>query len=244
MKKTKVCRKSISMLLALTMIFSVFSVFSIINVSAATDRVSMYSAGVYFSKYGITTRNIYVKTNDNASNQQVYVHYNYLDGEDWRDAQADYVTTLSDGSKIWMATISSYNTKYAIKYVADGVTYWDNNNGNDYSHEDIGTAPVTVRRDMYQYGSTYTVNALLQNYACQKNVVVRYTENNWATYKDVPMSYVSQNGNNTELWRVNLSLSGNPTANFKYCVYYQVNGQTYWANNFGQNYDYSYHINK
>lgn len=244
MRKTKTYKRSISMLLAIAMLFSIFSVLSIFNVSAATDRVSMYSTGVYFSKYGMTTRDIYIQTKDNASNQQVYVHYNYLDGQEWQDEQATYLTTLSDGSKIWQARVSSYNFKYAIKYVADGVTYWDNNNGNDYTREEIGVAPVTVRRDGYQSLDDYTVNALVQNYAYQKNVVVRYTEDDWATYTDVPMSYVSSNGNNTELWTVDLSLNSSDAKGFEYCVYYQVNGQTYWANNFGQNYDWSYHVNQ
>lgn len=244
MRKTKTYKRSISMLLAITMLFSIFSVLSIFNVSAATDRVSMYSTGVYFSKYGFSIREIYVQTKDNASDQQVYIHYNYMDGEEWKDEQAEYVTTLSDGSKIWKASVLSYNLKYAIKYIADGQEIWDNNNGNDYTNEEIGVAPVTVRRDGYQYGDTYTVNVLLQNYAYQKNVVVRYTEDDWATYTDVPMSYVSSKGNNTELWTVDLSLNSSDAEGFEYCVYYQVNGQTYWANNFGQNYDSSYHINK
>lgn len=239
---TKTFKKSISIFLAITMLFSILSAFSVFNVSAATDRVSMYSTGITFAKYGYTIREIYVQTKDNASNQQVYIHYNYIDGEDWKDQQAEYVTTLSDGSKIWRATVVSFNLKYAIKYVADGQEIWDNNNGNDYTTEEIGVAPVTVTRDGYQYGDSYTINALVQNYAYQKNVVVRYTQNNWETYTDVPMSYVEPKGNNTELWTVDLSLKGSYDTGFEYCVYYQVNGQTYWANNFGKNYNSSYHI--
>lgn len=84
----------------------------------------------------------------------------------------------------------------------------------------------------------------MKNYAYEKNVQVRYTQDNWATYTDVPLSYNSTNSDGSELWTVNLNLDDRGTSNFQYCVYYQVNGQTYWANNFGQNYDATYYMYK
>lgn len=245
MKNTSVIKKSLSVVLALSMLMSFFVLFANVKVNAATDRVSMYSTGIYFSKYGMTTREIYVQTKDNASDQHVYIHYNFMDGQDWEDEEATYVTTLSDGSKIWRAYVRSYNLKYAIKYVADGQTFWDNNNGQNYTHEEIGTAPITVRRGSYPYfNNTYNIEVLLKNYAYEKNVQVRYTQDNWATYSDVPLSYNSTNSDGSELWTVNLNLDDRGTSNFQYCVYYQVNGQTYWANNFGQNYDATYYMYK
>ena len=106
--------------------------FANVNVNASTDRVSMYSTGNVFSKYGITTREIYIKTTDNASDQHVYVRYEFLNGQEWQDEEATYVTTLDDGSKIWRASFNSYSAKYVIKYVADGQTYWANNFGQNY----------------------------------------------------------------------------------------------------------------
>lgn len=47
----------------------------------AQNNVSMYSTEVYFCKYGITNRIIYVKTNSYAADQQEVIHYNYLEGE-------------------------------------------------------------------------------------------------------------------------------------------------------------------
>lgn len=245
MKNKSVIKKSLSVVLTLSMLMSFFALFANVKVNAATDRVSMYSTGITFSKYGMSNREIYVQTKDNASDQHVYIHYNFMDGQDWKDEEATYVTTLSDGSKIWKATVRSYNLKYAIKYVADGQTFWDNNNNQNYSNEEIGNAPITVRRGSYSYfNNTYKIEVLLKNYAYEKNVQVRYTQDNWATYSDVPMSYNSTNSDGSELWTVNLNLDDRGTNNFQYCVYYQVNGQTYWANNFGQNYDYSYYMHK
>ena len=125
--------------------------------------------------------------------------------------------------------------------------YWDNNNGNNYHSEDIGSAPITVRRiytSSTGLGSEYTVNVVLKNYSYEKDVKVRYTEDNWATQHDVAMHYVSTNDDGTEVWATTLNLSNTSGRIFEYCAYYynKSNNQTYWANNFGQNYDSSYRI--
>ena len=133
------------------------------------------------------------------------------------------------------------------KYISDGNEYWDNNNGNNYHNEVIGSAPITVRRDYSQstsFDSQYTVNVVLQNFGYEKDVKVRYTEDNWATHQDVAMHYVSTNDDGTELWTVTLNVNDSSLENFEFCAYYynSSNNQTYWANNFGQNYDSSYHV--
>ncbi|MDD6434513.1 MAG: carbohydrate-binding protein, partial [Ruminococcus bromii] len=220
MTKTHKLKKSVSLALAFTMLLSLFCIMSKTNVGAVTDRVSMYSSDVTFVKYGKVTRNIYIQTTDNASSQQVYVHYNYMSGEEWRDAQAEYFTTLSDGSKIFKASISSFNDEYAIKYISDGNEYWDNNNGNNYHDEKIGSAPITIDRYGYQTGSQYVVNVVLKNYSYEKDVKVRYTEDNWATQHDVAMHYVSTNDDGTELWAATLNLSNTSGRIFEYCAYY------------------------
>ena len=242
MTKTSTTKRAISLVTVLSIIVCAFSVFTSISAGAATDKVSLYSTETYFSKYGITGKYVYVQTKDNAADQQVTVHYNYLKGQDWKDAKADYVTTLDDGSKLWKAYITSYNTEYAIKYVGDGKTTWDNNNGKNYTTEALGTAPITVNRGGYGWLGSYQISATLQNYAYAKDVKVRYTTNNWKSFKDVAMTYVNTNANGTENWKATISENTYDTTGFEYCVYYKVNGKTFWANNFGKNYDVSYRI--
>lgn len=245
MKNKTLVRRPLSAMLALTLLMSFLALFANVQVSAATDRVSMYSISTYFSKYGMSSREIYVQTKDNASNQHVYIHYNYLDGEEWHDEEATYVTTLSDGSKIWKANFTSFNGKYAIRYEADGQVFWDNNNGNDYEYEKIGSAPIAVKRIGSQYRERgYEVDVVLKNFAYQKNVQIRYTTDNWATYTDAPMSFVSMNDDGTENWTGLADINYRLFGDIEYCVYYEVNGQTYWANNFGQNYDSGYRVHQ
>ena len=82
----------------------------------------------------------------------------------------------------------------------------------------------------------------MQNYAYVKDVKVRYTTNNWASYKDVAMKYSSTNQDGTEEWSASLNDYIEDFSGFQYCISYTVNGRTYWANNFGKNYDSSYRI--
>lgn len=243
MTKTRSMKRVISLIAALSIMLSAFCVFGGVSASAAsTDKVKLYSTNLYFCKYGIYGTDVYVQTKDAAAKQQVYVHYNYLKGEAWKDSKAEYVTTLSDGSKIWKAYITSYNTEFAIKLVANGKTYWDNNNGKNYTQEKIGSAVITANRAGYPYFPNYQVSATLKNLAYQKNVKVRYTVNNWKTYKEISMRYNRTNFDGTETWIASIPDSVKDTSAFHYCISYTVNGKTYWANNFGKNYDASYRV--
>ena len=248
MTKTFSKTKAAALLTAICMLVSVFASFGCVNASAATANVSLYFSDTYSQTTDELTRIIYVKTDGSNSNQQVYVHYDKTAGQAWADEQAEYFKTLDDGSKLWKATIVSDadHTEYVIKYVANGHTYWDNNGGSNYSgtadNDDLGSAPFTVVRPLvpsYYFSSFVTVK--LHNYAYQKNVFIRYTLNGWRTYTDVPMSYDSTNSDGTETWKGTIRRSPE-TSNFQYCVCYEVNGQTYWANNFGENYNYEYRV--
>ena len=250
MAKTKKSTRIASIVLTFVMLLSVLCVAGTATASAATDKVSMYSSSVLFTKYTINHYEVFVKTNDNGANQKVFIHYNYIKNEAWQDVAAEYYTTLSDGSKIWRATFHSMSGLYAIRFESNGRVYWDNNNNANYTNSDrLGVAPIVSERIGYQYlghGSNgYQVNALLQNYAYHKNVFVRYTVNGWQSYTDKALTYSQSNGNNTETWTTTLNINGMPEhGKFQYAICYQVNGREYWANNFGANYDEYYYIHR
>ena len=241
-----VTTKLVSIILALVMLSGIVFVAGTVTASAASAGVSLYSSNVCSSEYGARTYEIFIQTRDNARNQKVYVHY-FHSGDNWLDARAYYYVTLSDGTKIWKATLSTHCTRYAIKYIADGVTYWDNNNGKNYNgSETIGCAPIAAKRLEYQAPSSngYRIEAVLQNYAYHKNVFVRYTTDGWLTFREQPMSYSETNSDGTETWAATLGINtGNiPQGDFKYAICYRVNGNEYWANNFGTDYNASYYI--
>ena len=242
-----------SIILTLAMILSLICVAGTVTTGAASaPKVSMYSSNVYFSKYGGSTYEVYIQTKNTAKDAQVYAHYNYLDYMGWQDAEAEFVTTMSDGSKIWRVCFSSWNTKYCIKLVNNGKTYWDNNNGKDYDGtEKIGAATITSKRLGYQYtgwGSGFQIDAVLKNLAYHKNVFVRYTTDGWKSHHDSAMSYSMTNADGTETWttKIDADVNGYDNGigeNFEYAICYRVNGKEYWANNFGSNYDRFFYIN-
>ena len=247
MKKTL---RITSIILTIAMLMSLFCIAGTVSAGAASksNKVQLYSASVYFSKYGGKTYEVFVQTKGNADDEEVYIHYNYLDYMGWQDAKADLYTTLSDGTKIWRSCFSSFNTKYCIKYIADGKTYWDNNNGKDYNGtERIGAATIAADRLGYQYGGWggYRIDAVLKNLAYHKNVFVRYTTNNWRTHHDVAMHYSETRADGTETWTTNLDVNFDSTdrSAFHYAICYRVNGKEYWANHFGNDYDGYFHIN-
>ena len=248
MTKTHRATKITALVLTFIMLFSVVCIAGTASAGAATgtDIVSLYSAGKTFSKYGNTSFEVFIKTNHVARFQNVLVHYHYLDGE-WRDAYASCIKTFDDGSKIWKASFNSFDCVYAIRYAGDGVVAWDNNNGKDYSYDDVigPGAAVAAERLGYQYSmENYKINAVLQNYAYHKEVFVRYTTNGWKTCQDKPLSYTKTNANGTETWTTFVNAAHSTYTNFQYAICYRVNGCEFWANNHGANYDFNYCIHQ
>lgn len=115
MTKTTKKTRFAAILLTLAMVIGLFGAVGVTSASAATDKVSLYSSSVTFSRVGVNSYEVFIRTRDNAADQQVYVHYFYTDIIGWCDAQAEYFTTLNDGSKIWKANFTSAMTRYAIK---------------------------------------------------------------------------------------------------------------------------------
>ena len=92
----KATAKIASVFLIAAMLLGVMCMAFTVSAGAATyDRVKLYSASPYFVKYGMTTYEVFIQTKDNAVDQKVYVHYNYMNGQPWQDREAEYFTTLN-----------------------------------------------------------------------------------------------------------------------------------------------------
>lgn len=242
MKFKETMKKMLAAIMATVILCGGINVFGGNTTAKASENpVQMYSMDHYFSKYGIYQYTVYIQIDANsANNKAVYVHHSTSDG--WVDTEATFLIKLDDNTEIWKADISGVETdKYVIKYVGDGTTYWDNNNGNNYNLNNVaGSANVkAIRRNPYV--SSTCIRAVVKNLAYNKIVKVRYTRDNWLTYNDVDLLYVSSiSETNEELWSVDIGLDTNNSGPLQYCIYYEVNGQTYWDNNFGSNYDSTY----
>jgi hypothetical protein len=181
-----------------------------------------------------------------AFQKQVFIHGQQADGS-WADLPANYVGPADAGREIWRASEEinpglHRDLRFAVKYVVNGQTFWDNNNGADYT---LGRneGSLLVGRNVALYSATdqgasstsVAGDIDLKNLAPTKTVFVRYTTDHWAHFTDVNASYaVGPNASGTETWK--FTLNGVTPANLELAIAYTVNGQTYWDNNFTANY--------
>lgn len=216
------------------------------------------------SKYGISQQGSTFEANvaNLAYNKQVFAHYKREDGS-WVDLPLTYSRPAGSGREIWTTSYSpplntTVDLQFALKYVVNGQTYWDNNNGGNYfvpkdsgAHLGAGINVLnlyhqpTVRlgvSDTSVYGA-----AALRNLAVLKDVTIVYSTDNWATTKSTTATYspnhwagayssaANPNADGIEVWPFSLNV-GAGASQVDYAIRYTVNGEVHWDNNGGQNY--------
>jgi Carbohydrate/starch-binding module (family 21) len=214
-------------------------------------------------------REYIVEVDDLAFNKTVVIHQQLGNGQ-WEDLDLSYSFTTATGSEIWKGTSEKntfnysvpspnlYGEKLAVKYMANGQTYWDNNNSADYTivnsnrqdnssfiymSSEFNILNASLNRGLtalYFDGvsSNVIVAADVRNIAFAKDVKIVYTTNNWETSQTESLTFKSYENNNAtsefETWSAYFSLP--KTNKLTYALSYTVNGHTYWDNNFGKNY--------
>lgn len=212
--------------------------------NAATDTVSMYYDDINCVYHGGNVHNIYIKVANLDYEKNVSVHYTFTDRNGtWYDEDAEYVTSLDSDYDIFKATISGFGTvQYSINYTVDGETYVDDNDGDLYSNQVLGSASVCALRS-YGTLSSYPINAAIRDYGTDKDVKVIYTTDNWTTVKEASLSYSYNTGEDgVVVYYTSLNLEdATSLSDFEYAIAYTTNGVTYWDSNFGSNYDSSHY---
>lgn len=83
--------------------------------------------------------------------------------------------------------------QFAIKYEVNGQTYWDNNNGQNYSVSRFNQSSTILGKpnvfraydDLYE--NTFSGSVYVKNSVYSKEVKIKYTTDNWNTIrKDTP----------------------------------------------------------
>lgn len=83
----------------------------------------------------------------------------------------------------------------------------------------------------------YPIYVVLQDLGFEKEVVVHYTVDNWKTFLDKPLEFLSKEGD-LEVWNTDIKISSRNKDKFKYVIKYTVNEYTNWDNN--ETNDYSF----
>jgi hypothetical protein len=203
-----------------------------------------------------------------AFNKEVTVRQQLNNGQ-WEDVNLTYGFTTSTGSEIWTGkslkdfslfaypALNLFGDRLSVKYVVNGQTYWDNNNGNDYtiinSNRQDNSSFLYMNQDFNVLAaiphnnpplvndatqSYVSIAADIRNISFTKEVKVLYTTNNWVTSQTKSLTFNSYESNNatTDFERWTISFSVPKTTKVIYALSYKVNGITYWDNNFGKNY--------
>lgn len=91
-----------------------------------------------------------------------------------------------------------------------------------------------IRTDIWAEGYVEVLNL-----GYVKNVTIHYSNDNGSTWQDVAATYYKPTHGNYEAWKFVTpvkSVGMRSGASFDFAIKYQVNGQTYWDNNNGENY--------
>ncbi len=224
------------------------SLFVVAPASAVTQQVSLLYAKPYYEGMAVGAEG-YVEVENLSPNKVVTIHYS-ADGVTWKDTQAEYFKATQGNYEAWKFRTDSFSVgmrgsatvQFAIKYEVNGNTYWDNNNGANYtvkagygvsSQYDFGSTAVAMWYQSNVVDEKVNIYAQLKSLAYDKGVRVRYSTDNWATYEEVQGTFnYSFPDSAIESWVVSVPA----TQAFEYAISYKVNGTTYWDNNFGANY--------
>lgn len=189
--------------------------------------------------------------------KQVSIYMKKSDGT-WADFPLAYNRAATAGNEVWAADFANNLPSYAdplefaVKYQVNGQTYWDNNNGANYKIARNG-GTILVNTNVYgnyraeDYASNvYYGVVTVKNLAPTKDIKVHYSTDGWQTTKvanatfnpyywnNAYSSVTNPNSYGFEEWQFQLDVGVAPQV--EYAIRYNVNGQTYWDNNFGRNY--------
>lgn len=237
-------------------LFAMFALTFAQTTFASDQPVQLISANLYIYKFGYVGFSGKVEVSNLSPQKNVTIHYTPGDGT-WYDTDASYEGPAEAGHEKWgfsISTNSMNNThpelsnaetiQFAIKYEVNGQTYWDNNNGHNYSvsryteSSTILGKPNVLRAYDEISQDTFLGGVYVKNLGYSKQVKIKYTTDNWATTKEADASYSmpANSDDSVEAWHFTIDQIAPSVSQIKYAISYTVNGQTYWDNNYGQNY--------
>ncbi|MNC31347.1 putative phosphatase regulatory subunit [compost metagenome] len=252
----KAMKKLFAGLMMFTLIFGVPFVGSAFASGNEVKLIDSDVSVIYKPGYVGFTGNIEVANLGPVKN--VTVHYT-TDNTNWYDTSAHYVGPTDGTHEKWSFGISTNGSttdhselkdlsfiKFAIKYEVNNQTYWDDNGSANYYNEPNSQVPVesvilgtpnVLNASSSLLAGTFSGNIYVKNLNPTKTVKVVYTTDNWATTNEGAATFNGfyNNFNTVERWSYSFNVPG--AANVKYAISYTTGGQTYWDNNYGNNYE-------
>jgi len=201
---------------------------------------------------------ISAKVKNIAFTKEVSVHYT-PDNSNWKDFPLSFLSHFADHD-IFNGTINEQVEQLVIRYAVNGQTFYDNNFGQNYRldlklaaiGENVILNRATARRGTQAGGGfVFTTSwlegeILVNNLSFVKHVGVRMSADGGSTWSDTAASFAGSNMADgtfigpAEVWRFKTpELNLNPASPMLVFAVFYGNGntgETFWDNNFGQNY--------
>ncbi len=217
-------------------------------------RRGFFSGGGFSGSFMVAT----VRVKNIAFTKTVDVHYT-PDGHNWKDFSLSHSFFAGDHD-IFEGTVNEQVEQLVIRYTTGGQTQYDNYFGQNYrldlmlavAGKNVVLHTGTARRGT-EAGGGFTVttswlegNILVNNLSFAKSVGVRMSADGGATWQDTSASFAGQHLPEgtfigpAEVWHFKtpeLNLNAASPA-FQFAVFYQngMTGDTFWDNNFEQDY--------
>jgi len=190
----------------------------------------------YRGEYQIVVQNI-------AFQKDVVILGTTGSGAPFIDRGAVFQESLPDGRELWKLTTGDEVLEFVAKYTVLGTAFFDNNAGANYTQPPVfdefdalvGRVPqIVLGQSGFADATHISILAAVKNLAFVKQVGIVFTTNNWMTSGVAfgHFDHTLKSGN--EVWKVE-ALVGTATR-VDFAIFYRVNGQEFWDNNFSRNY--------
>ena len=228
---------------------------SVAAMAAEVEFVNAFNINMNYHGAYWRSESFQVVVDNISSNKQVFVHRELEDGS-WIDIPMYFDGKAGQNKEIWRVGtgMEDVGSDFVIKMVAGGVEYWDNNSGQNYQLDYGYTLGNTNEVVVNNIGSTLKEDGTLDVYTTivvdnigyDKQVELVYTNDDWVTSEVIAAkyagpqpvygygSYPNPSASGAEAWHANFNID--PSAKHKFFVKYTVNGQSYYANNYGLDY--------
>jgi hypothetical protein len=191
--------------------------------------------------------------------KEVSIHYT-PDNLTWKDSPLGFAGWFGEYD-LFSGTVNEQVLQFVVRYTVGGQIFYDNNSGFNYRFDsNLATVGGNVvlnnakARKGAQAGGGFTFTTswlegeiLVNNLSFAKQVGVRLSADGGLSWEDTNGSFAGCKtnegifvGSGSEVWRFKTGESNfnNASAEFRFAIFYQnlATGETFWDNNFGQDY--------
>jgi hypothetical protein len=164
-------------------------------------------------------------------------------GPTFIDHPATFQESLPDGRELWKLKTGDELLNFVARYEVLGNTFWDNNGGANYKQPQVfdefdamlGSVPeVASGTAGFSDATNISLLVAVKNIGFVKQVGIVFTTDGWVSSGVAFGTFDHTLKSGDEVWKVSAGVGSATRVDF--AIFYRVNGQEFWDNNFWRNY--------